>query len=59
MDNKHSHDNHQPKSRFFLLGLTLFVTFFCMWDSISSWVDSRLSFIFLVSSFLNNKSSQE
>jgi NADH-ubiquinone oxidoreductase chain 5 len=42
-----------------LLGLTLFVTFFCMWDSLSSWVDSRSSFILLVSSFLINKSSQE
>ncbi len=30
-----------------------------MWDSLSSWVDSRSSFIWIVSSFLNNKSSQE
>lgn len=26
MDNKHLNDNHQPKSRYFLLGLTLFLT---------------------------------
>ncbi len=25
MENKHSHDNQQPKSRYFLLGLTLFL----------------------------------
>lgn len=37
-----------------LLGLTLFVTFFCMWDSLSSWVDNRLFFILIVSSFLRN-----
>jgi NADH-ubiquinone oxidoreductase chain 5 len=34
-----------------LLGSTLFVTFFCMWDSWYSWVDNRLSFILIVSSF--------
>jgi len=34
-----------------LLGLTIFVTFFCMWDFISLWVDNRLSFILIVSSF--------
>nr|WRW54305.1 NADH dehydrogenase subunit 5 [Ziziphus jujuba] len=34
-----------------LLGSTLFVTFSRMWDSLSSWVDNRLSFIFIVSSF--------
>nr|YP_009315950.1 NADH dehydrogenase subunit 5 [Cocos nucifera]AOX12944.1 NADH dehydrogenase subunit 5 [Cocos nucifera] len=42
-----------------LLGSTPFVTFSRMWDSLSSWVDSRSSFILIVSSFLNNKSSQE
>nr|UUL99665.1 NADH dehydrogenase subunit 5 [Prunus salicina] len=42
-----------------LLGLTLFVTFSRMWDSLSSWVDNRSSFILIVSSFYNNKSSQE
>nr|YP_009412610.1 NADH dehydrogenase subunit 5 [Hibiscus cannabinus]ASK40028.1 NADH dehydrogenase subunit 5 [Hibiscus cannabinus]UKE80274.1 NADH dehydrogenase subunit 5 [Hibiscus cannabinus] len=42
-----------------LLGSTLFVTFSCMWDSLSSWVDNRSSFILIVSSFYNNKSSQE
>nr|UFX34197.1 NADH dehydrogenase subunit 5 [Tribulus terrestris] len=42
-----------------LLGSTLFVTFFRMWDSLSSWVDNRSSFILIVSSFYNNKSSQE
>nr|UFH78273.1 NADH dehydrogenase subunit 5 [Chlorophytum comosum] len=42
-----------------LLGSTPFVTFSRMWDSLSSWVDSRSSFIFIVSCFLNNKSSQE
>nr|YP_009306099.1 NADH dehydrogenase subunit 5 [Corchorus capsularis]AOO95937.1 NADH dehydrogenase subunit 5 [Corchorus capsularis] len=40
-----------------LLGSTLFVTFSCMWDSLSSWVDNRSSFILIVSSFYNNKSS--
>ena len=39
-----------------LLGLTLFVTFSRMWDSLSSWVDNRSSFILIVSSFFNNKS---
>nr|WEB51472.1 Nad5 [Zea mays] len=42
-----------------LLGSTPFVTFSRMWDSLSSWVDSRSSFILLVSSFIINKSSQE
>nr|UFX34229.1 NADH dehydrogenase subunit 5 [Zygophyllum fabago] len=42
-----------------LLGSTLFVTFFRMWDSLSSWVDNRSSFILIVSSFYKNKSSQE
>ncbi|KAL5696835.1 NADH:ubiquinone reductase (H(+)-translocating) [Ranunculus cassubicifolius] len=42
-----------------LLGSTPFVTFSRMWDSLSSWVDNRSSFIFIVSSFYNNKSSQE
>nr|WVH37822.1 NADH dehydrogenase subunit 5 [Camellia sinensis var. sinensis] len=42
-----------------LLGLTLFVTFSRMWDSLSSWVDNRSSFIWIVSTFYNNKSSQE
>nr|QGW53569.1 NADH dehydrogenase subunit 5 [Peganum harmala] len=42
-----------------LLGSTLFVTFSRMWDSLSSWVDNRSSFILIVSSFYNNKSSQE
>nr|YP_010437923.1 NADH dehydrogenase subunit 5 [Fragaria x ananassa]YP_010438049.1 NADH dehydrogenase subunit 5 [Fragaria pentaphylla]UTB64233.1 NADH dehydrogenase subunit 5 [Fragaria nilgerrensis]UTB64147.1 NADH dehydrogenase subunit 5 [Fragaria x ananassa]UTB64175.1 NADH dehydrogenase subunit 5 [Fragaria x ananassa]UTB64382.1 NADH dehydrogenase subunit 5 [Fragaria pentaphylla] len=42
-----------------LLGLTLFVTFSRMWDSLSSWVDNRSSFILIVSSFYNNKSNQE
>nr|YP_009414436.1 NADH dehydrogenase subunit 5 [Lagerstroemia indica]AQS99570.1 NADH dehydrogenase subunit 5 [Lagerstroemia indica] len=42
-----------------LLGLTLFVTFSRMWDSLSSWIDNRSSFIWIVSSFYNNKSSQE
>nr|QTC08338.1 NADH dehydrogenase subunit 5 [Coriandrum sativum] len=42
-----------------LLGSTLFVTFSRMWDSLSSWVDNRSSFIWIVSSFYNNKSSQE
>nr|YP_010035092.1 NADH dehydrogenase subunit 5 [Aconitum kusnezoffii]QOX10115.1 NADH dehydrogenase subunit 5 [Aconitum kusnezoffii] len=42
-----------------LLGSTPFVTFSRMWDSLSSWVDNRSSFIFLVCSFYNNKSSQE
>nr|YP_009430321.1 NADH dehydrogenase subunit 5 [Nicotiana attenuata]ASZ83476.1 NADH dehydrogenase subunit 5 [Nicotiana attenuata] len=41
-----------------LLGSTLFVTFSRMWDSLSSWVDNRSSFIWIVSSFYNNKSSQ-
>nr|WDS46531.1 NADH dehydrogenase subunit 5 [Aristolochia fimbriata] len=41
-----------------LLGSTPFVTFSRMWDSLSSWVDNRSSFIFLVSRFYN-KSSQE
>nr|QHD18550.1 NADH dehydrogenase subunit 5 [Xanthoceras sorbifolium] len=40
-----------------LLGSTLFVTFSRMWDSLSSWVDNRSSFIFIVSRFY--KSSQE
>ncbi|TYH76672.1 hypothetical protein ES332_D04G102000v1 [Gossypium tomentosum] len=30
-----------------LLGSTLFVTFSCMWDSLSSWVDNRPSFILI------------
>uniref|UniRef100_A0A0D6QS05 NADH-ubiquinone oxidoreductase chain 5 n=1 Tax=Araucaria cunninghamii TaxID=56994 RepID=A0A0D6QS05_ARACU len=34
-----------------LLGLTLLVTFFCMRDFLSPWVDNRLSFILIVSSF--------
>uniref|UniRef100_A0AAU7YU94 NADH-ubiquinone oxidoreductase chain 5 n=1 Tax=Pelargonium sp. FB-2021b TaxID=2898234 RepID=A0AAU7YU94_9ROSI len=35
-----------------LLGLTLLVTFFCIWDSlISSWVDNRLFFIWIVTCF--------
>nr|QWQ55710.1 NADH dehydrogenase subunit 5 [Erythropalum scandens] len=38
-----------------LLGSTLFVTFSRMWDSLSSWVDNRTSFILIVSSFYNNK----
>nr|WRW54151.1 NADH dehydrogenase subunit 5 [Tetraena mongolica] len=42
-----------------LLGSTLFVTFFRMWDSLSSWVDNRSSFILIVSSFYKNQSSQE
>nr|YP_010250666.1 NADH dehydrogenase subunit 5 [Nymphaea hybrid cultivar]QTV76322.1 NADH dehydrogenase subunit 5 [Nymphaea hybrid cultivar] len=42
-----------------LLGSTPFVTFFRMWDSISSWVDNRPSFIWIVSSFSNLKSSQD
>nr|YP_010131424.1 NADH dehydrogenase subunit 5 [Bruguiera sexangula]YP_010131458.1 NADH dehydrogenase subunit 5 [Bruguiera x rhynchopetala]QPZ76244.1 NADH dehydrogenase subunit 5 [Bruguiera sexangula]QPZ76302.1 NADH dehydrogenase subunit 5 [Bruguiera x rhynchopetala] len=42
-----------------LLGSTLFVTFSRMWDSLSSWVDNRSSFILIVSTFINNKSSQE
>ncbi|KAF9614808.1 hypothetical protein IFM89_020731 [Coptis chinensis] len=42
-----------------LLGSTPFVTFSRMWDSLSSWVDNRSSFIFIVSCFYNNKSSQE
>nr|YP_009381287.1 Nad5 [Utricularia reniformis]ART31118.1 Nad5 [Utricularia reniformis] len=42
-----------------LLGSTLFVTFSRMWDSLSSWVDNRSSFIWIVSRFSNNKSSQE
>nr|WGU50279.1 NADH dehydrogenase subunit 5 [Coptis deltoidea] len=42
-----------------LLGSTPFVTFSRMWDSLSSWVDNRSSFIFIVSRFYNNKSSQE
>nr|YP_010937914.1 NADH dehydrogenase subunit 5 [Reynoutria japonica]WKY31450.1 NADH dehydrogenase subunit 5 [Reynoutria japonica] len=42
-----------------LLGSTLFVTFSRMWDFLSSWVDNRSSFIWIVSSFYNNKSSQE
>nr|YP_009737763.1 NADH dehydrogenase subunit 5 [Ammopiptanthus nanus]QCQ81941.1 NADH dehydrogenase subunit 5 [Ammopiptanthus mongolicus]QHW07266.1 NADH dehydrogenase subunit 5 [Ammopiptanthus nanus] len=41
-----------------LLGSTLFVTFSRMWDSLSSWVDNRSSFILIVSSFYNYKSSQ-
>nr|WAS35517.1 NADH dehydrogenase subunit 5 [Brassica oleracea] len=41
-----------------LLGSTLFVTFSRMWDSLSSWVDNRSSFILIVSSFYT-KSSQE
>ena len=32
-----------------LLGSTLFVTFFRMWDFLSSWVDNRSSFIWIVS----------
>ncbi|KAH0446719.1 hypothetical protein IEQ34_023654 [Dendrobium chrysotoxum] len=42
-----------------LLGSTLFVTFSRMWDSISSWVDSRSSFILIVSSFIQNNQSKE
>nr|YP_010890479.1 NADH dehydrogenase subunit 5 [Mammillaria huitzilopochtli]WBU13167.1 NADH dehydrogenase subunit 5 [Mammillaria huitzilopochtli] len=42
-----------------LLGSTLFVTFSRMWDFLSSWVDNRSSFIWIVSSLSNNKSSQE
>nr|UBB40098.1 NADH dehydrogenase subunit 5 [Noronhia intermedia] len=42
-----------------LLGSTLFVTFSRMWDSLSSWVDNRSSFIWIVFRFSNNKSSQE
>nr|YP_010890422.1 NADH dehydrogenase subunit 5 [Nepenthes khasiana]YP_010890457.1 NADH dehydrogenase subunit 5 [Nepenthes khasiana]WAU46697.1 NADH dehydrogenase subunit 5 [Nepenthes khasiana]WAU46698.1 NADH dehydrogenase subunit 5 [Nepenthes khasiana] len=42
-----------------LLGSTLFVTFSRMWDFLSSWVDNRSSFIWIVSRFYNNKSSQE
>ncbi|YP_009543613.1 NADH dehydrogenase subunit 5 (mitochondrion) [Eucalyptus grandis] len=42
-----------------LLGSTLFVTFSRMWDSLSSWIDNRSSFIWIVSTFYNNKSSQE
>ncbi|KAM4069066.1 hypothetical protein ACB094_12G061300 [Castanea mollissima] len=38
-----------------LLGSTLFVTFSRMWDSLSSWVDNRSSFILIVSRFYNNK----
>nr|UXG53660.1 NADH dehydrogenase subunit 5 [Malania oleifera] len=38
-----------------LLGSTLFVTFSRMWDSLSSWVDNRSSFIWIVSRFYNNK----
>jgi len=38
-----------------LLGLTLFVTFSRMWDSLSSWVDNRSSFILIVSRFSHNK----
>ncbi|XP_057545995.1 uncharacterized protein LOC130824986 [Amaranthus tricolor] len=30
-----------------LLGSTLFVTFSCMWDFLSSWVDNRSSFIWI------------
>ncbi|CAF2075030.1 unnamed protein product [Brassica oleracea var. botrytis] len=41
-----------------LLGSTLFVTFSRMWDSLSSWVDNRPSFILIVSCFYT-KSSQE
>nr|YP_010426546.1 NADH dehydrogenase subunit 5 [Phyllolobium chinense]YP_010701883.1 NADH dehydrogenase subunit 5 [Oxytropis splendens]YP_010701917.1 NADH dehydrogenase subunit 5 [Oxytropis arctobia]USM11244.1 NADH dehydrogenase subunit 5 [Phyllolobium chinense]WCK11850.1 NADH dehydrogenase subunit 5 [Oxytropis splendens]WCK11865.1 NADH dehydrogenase subunit 5 [Oxytropis arctobia] len=39
-----------------LLGSTLFVTFSRMWDSLSSWVDNRSSFILIVSSIYYNKS---
>uniref|UniRef100_UPI00315CB837 NADH dehydrogenase subunit 5 n=1 Tax=Actinidia arguta TaxID=64478 RepID=UPI00315CB837 len=42
-----------------LLGLTLFVTFSRMWDSLSSWVGNRAYFIWIVITFFNNKSSQE
>ncbi|CAN1156710.1 NADH-ubiquinone oxidoreductase chain 5 (Fragment), partial [Linum perenne] len=35
-----------------LLGSTLFVTFSRMRDSLSSWVDNRLFFIFIVSTFI-------
>nr|WRW53967.1 NADH dehydrogenase subunit 5 [Actinidia chinensis]WRW54177.1 NADH dehydrogenase subunit 5 [Actinidia eriantha] len=42
-----------------LLGLTLFVTFSRMWDSLSSWVGNRAYFIWIVITFYNNKSSQE
>nr|WGH58928.1 NADH dehydrogenase subunit 5 [Sapria himalayana] len=42
-----------------LLGSTLFVTFYRMWDSLSSWVDNRSAFILIVSTSYNQKSSQE
>ncbi|KAI3934820.1 hypothetical protein MKW98_026228 [Papaver atlanticum] len=38
-----------------LLGSTSFVTFSRMWDSLSSWVDNRSSFILIVSTFYTNK----
>nr|BCT43010.1 NADH dehydrogenase subunit 5 [Musa velutina] len=41
-----------------LLGSTPFVTFSRMWDSLSSWVDSRSSFIWIVTSCSINKSSK-
>nr|YP_009730986.1 NADH dehydrogenase subunit 5 [Epirixanthes elongata]QBB73130.1 NADH dehydrogenase subunit 5 [Epirixanthes elongata] len=37
-----------------LIGSTLFVTFSRLWDSISSWVDNRSSFILIVSSLYKN-----
>nr|QRE78766.1 Nad5 [Schisandra chinensis] len=42
-----------------LLGSTPFVTFSRMWDSLSSWVDNRLSFILIVSSLYNKIESQD
>nr|BCT43211.1 NADH dehydrogenase subunit 5 [Musa textilis] len=41
-----------------LLGSTPFVTFSRMWDSLSSWVDSRSCFILIVTSLSINKSSK-
>jgi len=41
-----------------LLGSTLFVTFFRMWDFLSSWVDNRSSFIWIVSCFYNSQEGQ-
>ncbi|KAI3842466.1 hypothetical protein MKX03_035073 [Papaver bracteatum] len=38
-----------------LLGSTSFVTFYRMWDSLSSWVDNRSSFILIVITFYTNK----
>lgn len=36
-----------------LLGLTLFVTFSSLGDSLVSWLDGRLAFVWLVSCFYN------